>query len=245
MSLEDRSFVVLGASGGIGSELARRLGRAGARALLCARGADRLGQLAQQTGGTPFPMDATRPDEVQAALARAIDLHGGLDGLVNLVGTVFIKPAHLTKDDEWASTLADNLGSAFFAVRAAARAMKSGGSVVLLSSVAARVGLANHEAIAAAKAGILGLTLAAAATYAPRGLRFNCVAPGLVETPATARIVASDAGRKASMALHPLGRLGQPRDVASAILWLLDPENDWVTGQVLGVDGGLSSVRAR
>jgi NAD(P)-dependent dehydrogenase (short-subunit alcohol dehydrogenase family) len=123
--------------------------------------------------------------------------------------------------------------------------MQDGGSIVLVSTAAARIGIANHEAIAAAKAGILGLTLSAAATYAGRRIRVNAVAPGLVETPLSERITRSEANRKASEAMHALGRLGKPGDVASLMAWLLDPENEWVTGQVFGVDGGLATLRSR
>jgi NAD(P)-dependent dehydrogenase (short-subunit alcohol dehydrogenase family) len=121
--------------------------------------------------------------------------------------------------------------------------MKKGGSVVLMSTAAAHVGLPNHEAIAAAKAGVEGLARSAAATYASRGLRFNVVAPGLVETPLSERITSSEAGRKASLAMHPLGRLGEPGEVAGVVSWLLGAESSWVTGQVFVVDGGLSAVR--
>ena len=106
-------------------------------------------------------------------------------------------------------------------------------------------GLANHEAIAAAKAGILGLTLSAAATYAGQNLRVNAVAPGLTETPLTAALTSNETSRKFSEAMHALGRLGKPEDVARAIMFLLDPANSWITGQVLEVDGGLSSVRPK
>jgi NAD(P)-dependent dehydrogenase (short-subunit alcohol dehydrogenase family) len=123
--------------------------------------------------------------------------------------------------------------------------MVAGGSIVLMSTAAARVGLANHEAIAAAKAGVVGLVISAAATYAPKGIRVNCVAPGLVRTPMTERLTANEASLKASVALHALGRIGEPADVAAAIEWLLDPAQTWVTGQVIGVDGGLGSVRSR
>ena len=108
---------------------------------------------------------------------------------------------------------------------------------------AARVGLANHEAIAAAKAGIIGLVLSAAATYARQKIRFNAVAPGLVRTPLTKGLVSSELAEKASLAMHPLGRLGEPEDVARAIAWLLDPAQGWITAQVLGVDGGLADLK--
>jgi NAD(P)-dependent dehydrogenase (short-subunit alcohol dehydrogenase family) len=121
----------------------------------------------------------------------------------------------------------------------------TGGTVVLMSSAAARIGIANHEAIAAAKAGVLGLTLSAAASYAGRGIRVNAVAPGLVRTPLTAALTAHEGSEKASAALHPLGRIGEPDEVASAIEWLLDPAQSWVTGQVFGIDGGLATVRSR
>jgi NAD(P)-dependent dehydrogenase (short-subunit alcohol dehydrogenase family) len=103
----------------------------------------------------------------------------------------------------------------------------------------------NHEAIAAAKAGVVGLALSAAATYARYNIRVNCVAPGLTRTPLTASLTQNEQTLKASSALHPLGRIGEPDEVASAIRWFLSPEQSWVTGQVLAVDGGLSSLQSR
>jgi len=159
---------------------------------------------------------------------------------------LLLKPAHLTSADEWQATLAANLTTAFATVRVAGRLLKqNGGSVVLVSSAAARIGLANHEAIAAAKAGVAGLVLSAAATYARARIRVNAVAPGLVDTPLARGITSNDLATKASIAMHPLGRLGRPEDVARGILFLLDPVNDWVTGQMLGVDGGLADLKTR
>ncbi len=239
------SVLILGASGGIGSALARRLASAGTRLVLAGRDPARLEAVAAETGGTTFVLDATKPAEVEAAAAKAVELHGRLDGLASCVGSILLKPAHLTSEEEWDSVVTTNLKSAYSAVRAAARAMAAGGSVVLVSSAAARLGLANHEAIAAAKAGVIGLALSAAASYAPKGLRVNAVAPGLVRTAMTARITANEAALKASTAMHALGRVGEPEDVASAIAWLLDPAQSWVTGQVIGVDGGLATLRSR
>lgn len=116
--------------------------------------------------------------------------------------------------------------------------------MVFCSSAAATVGLANHEAIAAAKGGLEGLVRAAAASYAPRRLRVNAVAMGLVNTPLAAKLTSHEPSLKASEAMHPLGRIGQPEEVAEVIRLLLGPETGWVTGQVWGVDGGLARVRS-
>lgn len=241
-----QSFVVLGAYGGVGEALCRRLSAGGARLLLAGRDARRLAHLATAIGGETFALDATSTGEVEACLRRAVEVFGRLDGVANCVGSLLLKPAHATTDQEWHSVLATNLGSAFAVVRAAGLVMAAhGGSVVLVSSAAARIGLANHEAIAAAKAGIEGLALAAAASYAPKGLRVNCVAPGLTRTSLTSKLWQNELVAKASAGMHALGRLGTAEDIASAIGWLLDAEQAWVTGQVIGVDGGLSRVRSR
>ena len=241
-----QSFVVVGAYGGVGAALCRRLARRGARVLMAGRNPGQLAQLAADIGGETVALDATAPDQVEACLRRAAEVFGRLDGVANCVGSLLLKPAHAITAQEWQSMLATNLGSAFAVVRAAGLVMaEHGGSVVLVSSAAARIGLANHEAIAAAKAGIEGLALSAAATYAPKGIRVNCVAPGLTRTPLTAKLWQNDLVAKASAGMHALGRLGTPEEIASAIDWLLDAEQGWVTGQVIGVDGGLSRVRSR
>ena len=241
-----RTYLLFGASGGIGSSLARRLAAQGAQVVLAARESDRLRQLAVELDAVAYPLDATRFEQVDACLQRAVELYGRVDGVANCVGSLLLKPAHNTSEAEWHDTVAANLTTAFAVVRASAKAMfKAGGSIVLVSSAAASVGLSNHEAIAAAKAGVIGLTLSAAATYAPRGIRVNCVAPGLVETPLTAKLTANEASLKASTAMHALGRIGNPAEVAAAIEWLLDPQQSWVTAQTLGVDGGLSNLRTR
>lgn len=240
-------FVLIGATGGIGSEVARRLADDGARLVLGARTESDLNELAQSlnTETTVHPLDATEYEPVQGIIDAATDTYGQIDSVIHTVGSIMLKPAHLTSVDEYREQMALNVDSSFFTVKAASRAlMRSGGSIVLSSSAVGRIGLNNHEAIAAAKSGIIGLTRAAAATYAKRGVRINCVAPGLVDTPLSANILKSDAGRKQSEAMHALGRVGQPEDVADAICWLADPEADWVTGQVIGVDGGLGTVRS-
>jgi NAD(P)-dependent dehydrogenase (short-subunit alcohol dehydrogenase family) len=245
---ESPVIFIVGGSGGIGSAVARRLAARGCRVTIAARQAERLHARAAETGAESMPLDARDGAAVEAALELVLARHGRIDGVVNCAGSILLKPAHLISDQEFADTLASNLTTAFHLVRAAARIMMrqpGGGSIVLCSSVAARRGLANHEAIAAAKAGVEGLALAAAASYARYRLRVNCVAPGLTRTDLTRALTQHEGVAKASAALHPLGRLGEPADVASAICWLLDGEQSWVTGQVIAVDGGLGRVQAR
>jgi NAD(P)-dependent dehydrogenase (short-subunit alcohol dehydrogenase family) len=226
-------YLIIAAGSGIGQATTALLREAGCSVFTTARDTGRIEPDAI--------LDATDFDAVDRVFQQA----GQIDGVVNCSGSLLLKPAHLTSEAQYREVIDASLTTAFATVRAAGKHMSSGGSVVLVSSAAAMEGLANHEAIAAAKAGIIGLTLSAAASYAGINLRFNAVAPGLVQTPLTAQLTANETARKFSEAMHALGRLGTPEDVARAIVFLLDPLNNWITGQVLAVDGGLSRVRPK
>lgn len=244
-SLSGHRFLILGGAGGIGSQLARRLAARGADLVLAGRTAESLDQVSAELGARSVTLDARNFGEVEAAVRSCVD-EGGLSGTANCVGSIVLKPAHLTSEDEFDATVGTNLRSAFALVRAVGRLQsRSSGptSLALVSTAAAGVGLPNHEAIAAAKAGVDGLTRSAAATYARVGLRVNAVAPGLVDTPLASRITSSERALETSTRMHPIGRIGQPDDVARALEWILDPAQSWVTGQVIGVDGGMASLR--
>lgn len=239
--------LVFGATGGMGSETVRRLAAAGFRVAVAARTPATVEDLAREVSGLAIPCDASDPLQVERAVRQTVERFGRLDGIACFVGSILLKPAHLTSASEFETTLRQNLHPAFHAVHYGSRAMMNeGGSIVLCSSAVARTGFINHEAIAAAKAGVAGLALSAAATYAARGIRVNCIAPGLVDTPMAAGILRNDASRRVSETMHPLGRLGRPSDIAEAAVWLLDrSRSSWVTGQVIGIDGGLGTLRAR
>jgi len=240
------NYIIIGASGGIGTSLSHQLHAAGHQLFLAAQQAEPLENLATELNMPFLALDAKNGDAVQQLFKDAQNTFGSIDGAVNLAGSILLKPAHLTSDDEWQSTIGTNLTTAFQVVKAAAKTMrKNGGSVVLMSSGVARSGFANHEAIAAAKAGVNGLMMAAAASYASSNIRFNVVAPGLVRTPLSEPVLSTEAGEKVSRAMHALNSIGDAEQVARMISWLLDPQNNWVTGQVFGVDGGLGTIHPK
>lgn len=240
-----KTVIIFGATGGIGTQVSRQLYQ-DFRLVLCARDQEKLEALASETGGMGLVCDARDFTSVESCFRTAAADGAEVVGAVNCVGSIVLKPAHLTTEKDYTETIDLNLKSAFAVTRAAAKCMsQSGGSVVLVSSVAAETGLPNHEAIAAAKGGVSALTRSAAASYASRKLRFNAVAPGLVDTPLSSRITGNPKSLEASEKMHPLGRIGKPEEVARLICWLLSDEQGWMTGQVIGIDGGMSSVRGR
>jgi 3-oxoacyl-[acyl-carrier protein] reductase len=240
------NILIIAGTSDIGFATAKKLTEQGHNVFLTGRKQDTLSGLAAQLN-TPFAvLDASDFAATLEVFNLAKNSLGTIDGVVNCSGSLLLKPAHLTSQTQYEETIKANLTTAFAVVHAAGQCMlENGGSVVLVSSAAASVGLSNHEAISAAKAGIIGLALAAAASYANNNLRFNVVAPGLVETKLTNALTNNAMGRSVSEKMHPLGRLGKPEDIASAIVFLLDPANDWITGQVMAVDGGLSHIRPK
>ena len=230
-------YLITGAAGGIGQALLKQL--AGNEFTVVGRDPAKLAALGHPARAVDLSTEAGATQ-----LGEFLATRPPLDGAAHCVGSLLLKPAHRMAFSEWRALLATNLDSAFLLLQLLTKAQMQG-SVVFVSSVAAGLGLANHEAIAAAKAGLEGLVRSAAATYAATGLRVNAIAPALTETPLTAAMVASDAVRKAVTAMHPLGRLGTADDQAAAIAFLLSPAASWITGQVLGVDGGLGRIRAK
>lgn len=240
--------LILGATGGIGRALATLLHARGDKVVLAAPREEALAELSATLGDAPYcVIDARRSADVDKAVALAVDKLGQLDGLVNCVGSLALGPVAKVTDEVFDNDLALNLKSSFYAVRAATQAFDKtrGGAIVLLTSAAARHGMPNHESIAAAKAGVMGLVLSAAASHAHSNIRVNAVAPGLIETQLTQALMSNELVAKASKAMHPMGRVGQAGDVARMIAFLLESDNAFITGQVFGVDGGLSSLRPK
>ncbi len=238
-------YLIIAGTSDIGQATAKRLIAAGHQVHITGREETKVKDIAASLQVPYTQLDASDFNAV-LTLFETLQQQVPITGVVNCAGSLLLKPAHLTSEAEYMATLQANLHTAFAVVRAAGKTMSaSGGSIVLVSSAVAKVGLANHEAIAAAKAGVMGLALSAAASYAHCGLRFNVVSPGLVATHLTQQLTQNPTMRKVSEGMHALGRLGQPADIAAAISFFLDPDNSWITGQVLGVDGGLSTIRPK
>jgi NAD(P)-dependent dehydrogenase (short-subunit alcohol dehydrogenase family) len=238
--------LITGASGGLGSAVSDRLARSGWKLALAGRDGSRLADRGKE-GALVIEADVSTPEGAQAAIeACADELGGPPQALAHCAGAVLIQSLHATKPEQYRECLRANLDSAFFMLGAFIGGLvkaRAPGAAALVSTVAARIGIGRHEAVAAAKAGVEGLVRSAAASYSEKGIRVNAVAPGLMRTPATERFFSSEKMTEQLNVQYPLGRHGTADDVAGAMEWLLSPEAAWVTGQVLPVDGGFTAVR--
>ena len=239
-----RIALVTGARGGVGRAVVAQLRASGHRVAAVGRDADAL---ATVTADAHIVADTTTPEGAATAIAACQEQLGSAPSLLaHCVGSTLIAPLHRSSAAQIREVLRINLDSALFMLQAwieALREAKQPGAAVLVSSVVARVGVANHEAIAAAKGGIEALARSAAATYAPLGLRINVVAPGMTDTPMTANMLKLDAMREGAGKQYPLGGLQTASQVADTMAWLLSAQAARITGQVIAVDGGFTTVR--
>ncbi len=236
--------LITGARGGIGRALASQLHAQGWRVAAVGRQASAL---ADVPASLRIEADTTTPEGARLAVQACREQLGDAPThLAHAVGSTLIAPLHRTRAEQWRELMRINLDSAGFMMGAwvdAVREKPRPGAAVFVSSVVARIGVANHEAIAAAKGGVEALVRSAAATYAPQGLRINAVAPGMTETPMTAGLLKLPAQREAAERQYPLGGVQRAEDVAQVMAWLLSAGASRMTGQVLPVDGGFVEIR--
>ena len=235
-SLEGRTALVTGASKGIGRAIAQELAAAGATVVLGYRsGREEAEALAAELGGRALQADVSSAEEA----ARLVEEAGDLDILVNNAGLTRDGVLARMSDDDWRTVIETNLSSVFYTCRAVTRPMmrKRAGAIVNVSSIVGVHGNWGQTNYAASKAGIIGFTKSLARELGSRNVRANVVAPGYVKTQLTD--VLPEEATKAMLANTPLGRLGEPQDVAGAVRFLCSDEAAFITGEVLLVDGGL------
>ena len=239
---------ILGAGGGVGGCVAQQLSAAGWKIVGSGRDPEKIGLTSQgATDWVSLPLDACDPHQMESGAKKILQDCGRLDAVVVAVGSIFLKPLHATTPEQFTETVNTNLLPAFHALKYSIPGMmrQTGGRIVLFSSAAAQVGMANHGAISAAKSAVEGLALAASSTYAKRGIRINTIAPGLTDTPLAESLLADETRRAVSDGMHPVGRVGRAEEVAKVASWLVSEAPDWMTGQVIGVDGGLAKLRSQ
>lgn len=229
-----KNILIVGASSGIGLETAKSLLSKGYNVYSASRNQPDL------SGITHLTWDAQNPDaSVFAGLPDTIH------GVVYCPGTINLKPFNRLSQDDFKNDFQVNVLGAVSVLQAILPKLKKadGASIVLYSTVAAKIGMGFHASVAASKGAVEGLTLSLAAELSANKIRVNCVAPSLTDTPLAKNLLSTDEKKEASNKRHPIGRFGTSADIANITTFLLSEESGWITGQVLGVDGGMGSIK--
>tara|TARA_B100000575_G_C22863545_1_gene504412 strand:- start:15 stop:740 length:726 start_codon:yes stop_codon:yes gene_type:complete len=232
--------VILGATGSIGSSLAKKLVDNGEKVHLVGRDESSLSLLANDLNSSFTVCDVLEENFTEKILTDLKDEQ--VNGLAFCVGSIDLKPLKLTKKSDFMQSFNLNLISATEIIKSLADNLKKNkGSIVLFSTVAVKQGFPNHTIVSSAKGAIEGLTLALAAEFAPN-VRVNCIAPSLTNSKISNFLLKNEKVAEGIAKMHPMKRIGEGEDSASVAKFLLTDESSWITGQILGVDGGRSSV---
>lgn len=231
--MKGKTILVIGASSGIGKATAQALIDQGANVISASRSNPEISGLEHHS------FDATDKN------AELDFIPEQLDGLVYCPGTINLKPFNRISIEDFQSDLDINLLGAIRVLQASFKSLKKSdsASVVLFSTVAAKLGMNFHSSIATAKAAVEGLGKSLAAEWSMHGIRVNMVAPSLTDTPLAEKLLSTDDRKESSNKRHPIGRYGEAKDLSEMVVFLLSEKASWVTGQTIGIDGGVGSLK--
>ena len=245
MRLAEKVAIITGGGSGIGRGIALAFAREGAKVVIAGRDTKKLGAVASEIGDACLAQtaDISQSSDVQTLVATTLKTFGGLHILVNNAGVLLPGTAESHTEDEWSQTFDVNVRGIWLLSRAVLPHMRAagGGSIVNIASVLSFVAARNRVAYSASKGAVLAMTRAIALDHAPEKIRVNCICPGIVDTEMVARFSMDESARRQRIAMHPMGRFGQPEDIAAAAVFLASDESSWITGAAFPVDGGYTA----
>lgn len=245
MRLTGKVAIVTGGGSGIGKAIAAAFAREGASVLICGRDQDKLERAAADIGSSclAVPADVSRGHDVAALVDCSVEKFKRLDILVNNAGVLLPGTAESFSDEQWEQTFNTNVRAVWQLSRAVLPHMRASGagSIINIGSVLSFQGARNRVAYSASKGAVLAMTRAMALDHAAEKIRVNCICPGIVETELVAAFNLDEKAKQQRIAMHPVGRFGQPEDVAGLAVFLASDEAGWITGAAFPVDGGYSA----
>ena len=240
--MSSKKIIIIGASGSIGSALAKKLKEDKYEPFLIGRNENDLKLLSEKLECEMFVCDALDNEKMSKKIQSLDD---EIYGLAYCVGSINLKPLKLTKEDDFIESYKINtLGAINVIKQAQTSLIKNKGSILLFSTIAVKQGFVNHSIISTAKGAVEGLTLALAAEFCPN-VRVNCIAPSLTDSKMSQNLIKNVNIKKAIEAMHPIPKLGEGKDFSDIGSFLLSKENQWITGQILHIDGGRSTLRVK
>ncbi|HEX2330352.1 MAG TPA: SDR family oxidoreductase [Candidatus Angelobacter sp.] len=245
MRLAGKIAIITGGGSGIGKAIAAAFVREGAKAVICGRDHRKLEPAAAEIGPDCLPLigDIANDSVVKEIISATVQRFGGIHILVNNAGVLLPGTAESLTDEQWEQTFNLNVRAAWQLSRAVLPHMRAagGGSIINIGSVLSFLGARNRVAYAASKGALLAMTRAMALDHAAEHIRVNCICPGIVETELVASFNLDEAARRQRIAMHPMGRFGEPKDIAGLAVFLAGDESAWITGAAYPVDGGYSA----
>jgi NAD(P)-dependent dehydrogenase (short-subunit alcohol dehydrogenase family) len=245
MRLSGKVGIITGGGSGIGKAIALAFVREGAKVVIAGRDSKKLDRAAAEIGGQCLAVcaDVSQATDVQNLVSAAIERFQGINILVNNAAVLLPGTAESLSEEDFDQTFNINVRGLWLLSRAVLPHMRAAasGSIINIASILSLVGARNRVAYAASKGAVLAMTKAMALDHAAENIRVNCIAPGIVETEMVEKFNTDPAARRQREAMHPMGRFGQPEDVASAAVFLASDESRWTTGSVMTIDGGYSA----